>query len=239
MNALLDQILEAHGGVARWRYSAKVQASIVSGGGLFALKGLPQDSDPRLMTVWLREQRASVRPFGASDQRTMFTPDRIAIEKLDGTVVAERRAPRASFAGHQVSTAWDPLHRAYFNGYALWTYLTTPFLLAMDGVRIEETDSWREGPETWRVLRAHFPDSIETHCPIQDFFFGEDLLLRRHDYSLDVAGGFAAAQLISDYTEANGIRLPTKRRAFARGSDRRPIRDLLLVSIDIGDVSFE
>jgi hypothetical protein len=25
------------------------------------------------------------------------------------------------------------LHRAYFNGYALWTYLTTPFLLTMDG----------------------------------------------------------------------------------------------------------
>ena len=239
MNALLDQILEAHGGVARWQRSAKVQASIVSGGSLFALKGLPQDSDPRRMTVWLHEQRASVRPFGAPDQRTMFTPDRIAIEKLDGTVVAERRAPRASFAGHQVSTPWDPLHRAYFNGYALWTYLTTPLLLTMDGVRIEETDPWREGPEPCRVLRAHFPDSIETHSPIQDFFFGEDLLLRRHDYSLDVAGGFAAAQLISDYTEADGIRLPTKRRAFARAPDRRPIRDVLLVSIDIGDVRFE
>ena len=31
------------------------------------------------------------------------------------------------------------------NGDALWTYLTTPFLLAMDRVRIEETASWREG----------------------------------------------------------------------------------------------
>jgi hypothetical protein len=43
----------------------------------------------------------------------MFTPDRIAIEKLDGTVVAERRDPRDSFAG-----PWDALHRAYFNGEA-------------------------------------------------------------------------------------------------------------------------
>jgi hypothetical protein len=66
------------------------------------------------------------------------------IEKFDGTLVAERRAPRDSFAGHQMSTPWDPLHRAYFNGEALWTYLTTPFLLAMDGVRVEETESWRE-----------------------------------------------------------------------------------------------
>ena len=25
---------------------------------------------------------------------------------------------------------------------------------------------------------------------MQDFFFGEDLLLRRHDYNVNVAGGF-------------------------------------------------
>jgi hypothetical protein len=30
---------------------------------------------------------------------------------------------------------------------------------------------------------------------VQDFFFGEDFLLRRHYYSVDVAGGFGAAQL--------------------------------------------
>jgi hypothetical protein len=32
----------------------------------------------------------------------MFTPDRIAIEKFDGTLIAERRAPKDSFAGHQM-----------------------------------------------------------------------------------------------------------------------------------------
>lgn len=239
MNALLGKILDAHGGVDRWKRCSEVKASIVSGGGLFALKGLPQDSDPRRMTVWLHEQRASVLPFGAPDQRTMFTPDRIAIEKLDGVLVVERYAPRDSFAGHQMNTPWDPLHRAYFNGEALWTYLTTPFLLAMDGVRVEETEPWNEGAETWRVLRAYFPGSLETHCLIQDFFFGEDLLLRRHDYTVTIAGGFAAAQLTSNYTEANGIRLPTKRRAYARGADRRLIRELLMVSIDIADVRFE
>jgi hypothetical protein len=51
-------------------------------------------------------------------------------------------------------------------------------------------------------------------------FFTENLMLRRHDYSVNIAGGFAAAQLTSAHVEANGIRLPTKRRAYARGSDR-------------------
>jgi hypothetical protein len=238
VNRLLNRIIEAHGGLRRWNEYSRVDATIVSGGGFFSLKGVPQDPAPRRMSVWLHEERSSVMPYGAADQRSMFTPERIAIEKLDGTVVAERRAPTDSFAGHQMNTPWDPLHRAYFNGEALWTYLTTPFLLAMDGVRVEELEPWREGSETWHVLRAQFPGTIETHCRIQDFFFDEDLLLRRHDYSVNIAGGFAAAQLTSDYVEANGIRLPTRRRAYTRGPDRQPIKEMLMVFIDISEASY-
>src|SRR6516164_7041540 len=109
MNKFLDRIIEARGGLDRWSLHQRVEATIVSGGGFFRLKGIPQDSTPRRMTVWLHEERSSVFPFGASDQRTMFTPERIAIEKLDGTVVAERRAPGDSFAGHQMHTPWDAL----------------------------------------------------------------------------------------------------------------------------------
>ena len=239
MNELVARIIGAHGGIDIWNRYEKVEATIVSGGGFFRLKGVPQDSTPRHMTVWLHEERSSVSPFGAPDQRTMFTPGKIAIEKIDGAIVAERHSPRDSFAGHQMNTPWDALHRAYFNGYAMWTYLTTPFLLAMDGVDVEETEPWREGTETWRVLRAYFPGSIETHSGIQDFFFGEDLMLRRHDYSVNVAGGFEAAQLTSDYVVANEIHLPTKRRAYTRGSDRRPILEMSMVSIDISEVRFQ
>jgi hypothetical protein len=238
MNELLVKIIEAHGGMNRWNGFEKVEATIVTGGGFFALKSQSQDANPRRMTVWLHEERSSVLPYGGPDQRTMFTPDRIAIEKLDGALVVERHAPKDSFAGHQMNTPWDPLHRAYFNGEALWTYLTTPFLLAMAGVRVEETESWREGTETWRVLRAYFPAYIETHNLVQDFFFDESLMLRRHDYSVNIAGGFAAAQLTSDYVEANGVRLPTKRRAYTRGPDRQPILEMLMVSIDISDIRF-
>ena len=112
-----------------------------------------------------------------------------------------------------------------------------PFF-AMDEVHVEETEPWREGAETWRVLRAYFPGSIETHSGTQDFFFGEDLMLRRHDYNVNIAGGFEAAQLTSDYVVANEIHLPTKRRAYTRGSDRRPILEMSMVSIDISEVRF-
>jgi hypothetical protein len=124
---LLDSVLDAHGGLHRWREFSTIQATIVSGGKLWEIKGQPQDSTPRLMTAALRSEWASVQPFGAPDQKSDFTPERIAVEKLDGSIVAERHNPQDSFAGHELSTAWDPLQRGYFNGYAIWTYLNSPF----------------------------------------------------------------------------------------------------------------
>src|ERR1700741_3318611 len=82
MNELLGRILDAHGGMDRWNGYERVDATIVSGGGLFPLKGVPQDPSPRHMTAWLHEERSSVSPYGAPDQRTMFTPDRIVIERV-------------------------------------------------------------------------------------------------------------------------------------------------------------
>lgn len=238
MSELLNQIIEAHGGLKRWLALQQGQATIVTGGALWGMKGLQQDSAPRRMTVSLHTQQASVMPFGAPDQKTAFTPERIAIETLGGNVVAERFNPRESFAGHRMDSPWDPLQRAYFNGYAMWTYLTTPFLLAWPGVLLEEVEPWVEGTEHWRRLRARFPGSIATHSEIQDFYFDRNFLLRRHDYRVDVAGGFAAAQYVYDYQEADGIRLPTKRRAFKRGPDDLALADSLLVSIDLSDIHF-
>ena len=238
MTDLLAEVLEAHGGIDRWRRLRSVQATIVSGGDLFVIKGMPQDPAPREMTVWLHEEHATMTPFGAADQKTDFTPDRIAIEKLDGTVVTERLEPRKAFEGHVLETPWDPLDRAYFNGYALWTYLTTPFLLAMSGFEVEEIEPWREGGQEWRGLRATFPPEIASHSTHQDFYFGADGLLRRHDYHVDIAGGFATAQYVYGIVEADGIRLPTQRRAFRRDDAKRAIPSQVMVSIDLSDIRF-
>jgi hypothetical protein len=238
MTTLLEDVLEAHGGLTRWKQLQRVDATIVSGGGFFALKGIVQDADPRRITASLHEERLSLRPYGAADQRSVFTPDRVAVEKLDGTILAERFAPKDSFAGHQMHTPWDPLHRAYFNGEALWTYLSLPFLLALDGVTVEEIEPWQEEHERWRVLRARFPGSIETHSQVQDFFFDDAFMLRRHDYQVNIAGGFPAAQLTCGHMRFDGIVLPTKRRAYTRGPDRRPVRDMLMVWIDLSEIDF-
>lgn len=235
MSELLAEVLAAHGGLKHWNDFNALTVSIVSGGELWGIKGLMQDQDPREMSVSLHQAVASVQPFGQPGWRTAFTPGRIAIETTTGAIVKERVDPRASFEGHVLETPWDPLHRAYFNGYALWTYLTTPFLLAMPGFEVTEVNPWHEGDERWRVLRARFPSTIASHNPVQDFYFGEDFLLRRHDYVVDVAGGLGGAQYVHDHVDVEGLRFPTKRRAYMRTVDLRPRRDRLMVSIDLSN----
>jgi hypothetical protein len=223
----LDSVLEAHGGLARWREFSTIEATIVSGGKLWELKGQPQDPTPRRMTVALHREWASLQPFGGPDQKTDFTPARIAVETLDGRVVSERTSPRESFAGHELTTPWDPLRRAYFNGYALWTYLTTPFLMAMPGVTVTELEPVEDQGRRWAGLQAHFPTALASHCPAQEFYVDSDYLLCRHDYRVDVAGGFPAIQYVYDLVQADGFVFPSKRRAYRCDSAGRVLPDEL------------
>jgi hypothetical protein len=237
MSDLLDAVLHAHGGLDKWRQFTRVQATIVTGGDLWAIKGQPQDPLPRRMTVATDREWASLRPFGADDQKTAFSPERVAIEKLDGRVVSERSHPRKSFDGHEFATPWDPLQRAYFNGYALWTYLTTPFLLTLEGVSVLEIAPVEDQGESWIGLQAEFLPEIESHSRFQEFYFGEDHLLRRHDYRVDVAGAFPAVQYVTDIVEADGIKFPSKRRAYRADAQGNAIPDQLMVAIDLSDIS--
>ena len=236
MTGLLDAALAAHGGLDRWDKFSGIEATIISGGKLWEIKGQPQDPAPRRMTAALHREWASVQPFGAADQKTDFTPDRIAIQKLDGRVVSERDQPRESFTGHDLTTPWDPLQRAYFNGYALWTYLTTPFFMTLPGFTVTEIDPVEDRGERWFGLQAQFPDAFASHSRLQEFYVGSDFLLRRHDYRVDIAGGFAAIQYVDDMVEADGIKLPTKRRAYRCDADGRLLADELMVSIDLSDI---
>ncbi|MET3521833.1 hypothetical protein [Mesorhizobium abyssinicae] len=60
MNELLNSVLEAHGGLPRRNSFSTVRAQIVTGSGLWALKGLVQDAAPRRMTVSLHEEFPTV-----------------------------------------------------------------------------------------------------------------------------------------------------------------------------------
>jgi hypothetical protein len=65
------------------------------------------------------------------------------------------------------------------------------------------------------------------------------MLVRRHDYRVEIAGNFPGAQYISDPVDVEGIKIPTKRRAYLRNEDLTPMRDALMASIDLSGFRFD
>ena len=238
MTDLLETVIEAHGGLERWDQLDNVSARLAQGGGLWALKGQEGVLDDVVVTVSLHVERASHRPFGAADRHSSFTPDRVAIETDDGTVVEALDHPRDSFAGHTQETPWSMLQLAYFAGYAMWTYLTQPFSFALPGFETSELDPWEEAGQRWRRLRVIWPSNLATHSSEQTLYFNDDGQMVRHDYDVEIAGGTNAAHYASDYGEVEGIKLPTKHRIFPRTPDGQSLEEPLIVSIDLSETAF-
>lgn len=232
---VLATVLDAHGGVERWRRFDRVTAKVVSGGFLWAMKGIALDSAPRRMTSEFARQWTRTEPFGDPEWHMTYQPDRVAIETMAGEIVAEQLAPRQTFDGHVWESPWTPLQLAYFNGYAMWTYYNLPFLLGEPGVHTTDIPPITHQGRTLKGLRAEFSSDIHTHCPVQQLYFDEEGLLRRHDYQVDVAGGTLAAHFVSDYVAVQGLRLATRRRVFLRSPDGSLAMDNVLVSVDLSD----
>ena len=237
MNDLLQTAVKAHGGLDRWKKvkAIKVAASIT--GAIWFVKSQGDYLKDIVMTVDTTKEQM-ITDFPGQDKRSIFEPERIVIERNDGTLIEARDNPEASFAGQIRETPWDDFHVAYFQGEALWTYLNTPFLYTRDGFTSEEISPIQVEGETWRRLKVIFPEDIASHTREQTSYFGPDGLLRRHDYAVDVLGGATGAQYIEDYHEHGGILMPHRRRVYPRGPDNRKISEPLLVSIDIRDLHF-
>jgi hypothetical protein len=160
------------------------------------------------------------------------------LETDAGQIIEARDEPRSAFADYIRETPWDNLHVAYFSSYAMWTYLTQPFLYAYPGFVAEEIEPWHENGETWRRLKVTFPDYIASHTRQQTTYFGPDGLLRRHDYAVDILGGSVGAQYIAAHREFDGIMMPARRLVFSRGRDNLPVLEPVLVAIHIDDITF-
>jgi hypothetical protein len=238
MNKLAEMAINAHGGMKRWHEFNQMSAHQIVGGVLWPMKGQDGIINDSRVTVELHREWASHTPFGGVDRRSVLEPSRVAIESTSGVILSERLDPRNSFSGHTLQTPWDDLQLAYFAGYAMWTYLTTPFLFALPGVESEEIESWEENGKTWRRLQANFPDTIATHNKRQTFYFDESGLVQRHDYDVDIAGGSPAAHYTYEHQVFEGIIVPTKHRVFIRQADSNPLAEPLVVSVDLEEIRF-
>jgi hypothetical protein len=238
MKDLLAFAVEAHGGLARWDAFSRLRAELSVDGAIWHIKQQPDLLKNKVFEIDTHAERLSITPFATPRHRSVFVPDRLTLETLDGNVCEMRNDPDTAFEGHVRETPWDKFHVAYFASEALWTYLTSPFLYTYPGFVSEEIEPWQENGEIWRRLRVTFPDYIKSHSRTQVTHFGPDGLMRRHDYTVDILGGATGANYTTDYRTFQGIKMPTKRRIYAYGDAMQKVPDPLLVSIDFGKLSF-
>ena len=236
MNELLQTAVTAHGGLERWNEISTIKVAASITGAIWFVKSQGDYLKNVVMTLDTRNERM-ITDFPGQDKRLIFQPSRLVMEHVDGTGIQAREDPEKAFEGQQRDTPWDDLHVAYFQGEALWTYLTTPFLYTYRGFVTEEISPIEVDSESWRRLKVTFPDYIKSHTREQISCFGPDGLLRRHDYTVDILGGATGLNYASRYQTVNGIVFPTKRRIYAYEGNYKLVPEPLLVSIDMAEIT--
>lgn len=236
MTDLLTSVLNAYGGVDRWRELSSVTARKRFGGAIWDIKAVPGIVDDGEITVWIKDQRTSLSPFTAPDLKTAYTPQRVGIETTAGDIVEMLDDPRASFAGHTRNTlehiAIGVLHRVRhvdLHGRAVQSHLSRC--------------AYRRGRilDRGRPAMAHPARRLPRHDrhpqsppdPVHRF--------RRTDSTSRLPGrhcrGSPGAHYVSDFDEIGGLVIPRTRMIYVRDADNHPIPEQLVVSIELTDVT--
>jgi hypothetical protein len=186
-------------------------------------------------------QHVTFAPYPRAGQRGILEQDgSVRIETDAGEVLARREHARGAFGDVRHKLWWDRLDILYFGTYAMWTYLSAPFVFAREDYRVRELDPWDEDGARWRRLAVSFPDGVHTHCREQVFYFDDGGLIQRHDYTAEPIGGWAkAAHYCLDHRSFDGLVLPTRRLVYPRRPDNRPRARPRLVWIELSSATIE
>jgi hypothetical protein len=234
--ALLDDVIDASGGLARWNSLSRFTLHLSVAGTLFSSTGHASEFKDVTAEGSTRTQSVRFTGITGGEHSGSFQPDAITIESLEGEILRTWRNPSLAFTETGSPTLADELHLVFFCGVAIWNYLTNPFLLAHPDVVVEELPPWQENNESWRRLRAQFPPGLITLAPEQIFYFDENALQRRADHDLF---GMKVAHYSWAHDSFGGIVVPTLRRAQTLRPDGTVVAKPVLMDVEIFDAVFE
>jgi hypothetical protein len=237
-DALLAEVIEAHGGGENWQTSPELVVQVSAGGLAVAAKlqrnGL-RNLEARIATD---HQRVVFTPYPRRGQRGVLDGGAVWIEAADGSILSQRSQPRRALTQRRRLLWWDQLDLLYFGASSLWTYMATPFIFTQAGFDLSARDPWVERGQVWRRLAVTFPADVHTHSQTQTFYVDDAGLIRRHDYTAEEFGAWAkSAHYWYDHHPFGGMIVPRRRRVFPRRSDDHPRNRPLLVWINVDEVT--
>lgn len=234
---LARQMIEAHGGAALWSRLDAVRVRLAFGGTGFRVKLLKVPVRGTI-TIERAGQHATLDPYPSAGRRGVFEGSEVRIESADGRVLSRCLEPRRAFRDARHFLWWDALDLLYFAGYAMWTYISVPFVLTGPGYELRQAGTWEEGGQTWRKLHVRFPPGIHTHSRDQVVYADERGRIWRQDYTAEPFGTWAkAANYSTAHQDFGGLVVPARRRVHVRRADGMPRPHPILVWINVEDVA--
>ena len=207
---LAEEVIEAHGGLARWRATESVRLTLWADGIAFRTKGHTRTLHDVTATVAIGRPHVSLTGrypipwqyrFGEHPRRPTVWRGRWSLDQI-----------------------------AEFSAGALWTYVNLPLLAFLDGVTVEVPQPGRHR-ET-RALRLTLRTGLGVHAPKQTLLINEHGLIQRHHYVAAAFGRWAvASQSVDDNQPFDGLLIGARRRVTPRLSPTRGAPGPTLVSI--------
>jgi hypothetical protein len=250
--ALLSEVVEAHGGAARWAKAQTVRSHVQVRGLLPAWKfpGRPLEDYHYHLKVDIHGLRNEMDGFPTLGLTCVFSHDEVRVE-ADGKLIGRRTQARRAFRGlgaFRRIPRWDIIDSAYFVGYAMSNYMSHPYWLTQPGFHVRRGEDWRGENEIWRRLEVQYPSGFDSHCRCETFYIDDRGLIRRHDYLPEV---FTEARLLARllpiplkaahftcrHREVDGLIFPTFRRVMLAPPGHRPIPGLTMICAQLSDIS--
>jgi hypothetical protein len=235
--ALLDDVMDASGGLPRWNSLTRFTLHLSLSGLLLSRVGLAGHFKDVIAEGSTRTP--SVRFTGITDGQRCgsFRPEIVTFESLEGEVLQTWRNPTLKMPSASASMAYqDELHLVFLCGVAIWTSLATPFSLTAPDLVVDELLPLPEADDQWRRLRVRTPPSAFAEASEQILYFDDMALQRRMDHD------FLGAR-VADYSWAHqtfdGIVVPTLRRSQLIAPDGTMTSDANLLGIEIFDAKFD
>ena len=213
--ALVERAIAAHGGRTAWQETVSIRLPYRrAAGALLSLRGFGHTFPaPREFEIRPHERVTIFHGYPDDRHRGRFAGGTVSLEEVDGREPPVRSVDhRRTFSGLARNRRWSPLDGLYFFGYALWHYHVLPFTLGE--ARLVRVLATRGMPAGIDVV---FPPDVPTHSRRQQFHFGGDGRIVRHDYVADVVGRWAAASHYwEDYGRFGGLLIARRRRVIFR-----------------------